>query len=397
MALQDIRNRLFHTTLSVLGIVIGVGALVATLALIDGMQQYASSQMNKNALLTSVLVRPRAYTRVNGVSVKKDTFSIMDYSTFQTLKKELPRLKAAQLDIVQPTMTRAGDSVIGALLHGVSDPVSPFSILIAGEDFIPAHIADSAQVAVINKEFARKMGPDTLWEGFPGREFLWMGHVYQVIGVVQIQEFPRPQAFIPISRFSPRDVRSNPPNMVLQAEGLEYIGSLKDTAQGWLAHHFPTGKEDFDLISTGEQLEELGRAFLMIRVVLGMIVGLSVLVGGIGVMNVLLISVNERTTEIGIRKAMGASKRDVLYQFLAESLTVSAFGTLLGVIFGAVFNLIAIPIVKSFFEEIPLQAVYTLNTLLVVVFVAILIGIIFGTYPAMLAARKDPVAAIRRL
>ncbi|HMV91798.1 MAG TPA: FtsX-like permease family protein, partial [Cyclobacteriaceae bacterium] len=117
-------------------------------------------------------------------------------------------------------------------------------------------------------------------------------------------------------------------------------------------------------------------------------------VGGVGVMNVLLISVTERTTEIGIRKAVGANRRDIILLFLSESVTVSAFGSVLGLIFGTLFTMAAIPIVKAI-TKIPFQAAYTFDTFFLIAIIAIIVGIVFGTYPAVRASRLDPVEAIR--
>ena len=142
-------------------------------------------------------------------------------------------------------------------------------------------------------------------------------------------------------------------------------------------------------------MDQVSKGFLLFRIVMGLIVGISVLVGGIGVMNVLLISVTERTSEIGIRKALGANKNDIMRLFLSESITVSLFGSLLGLTFGVLGTMVFIPIIKAI-TKVPFQAAYTWNTLLVIMIIAILVGVIFGTYPAMKAARLDPVDAIRR-
>ena len=127
---------------------------------------------------------------------------------------------------------------------------------------------------------------------------------------------------------------------------------------------------------------------------MGLIVGISVLVGGIGVMNVLLISVTERTVEIGIRKAVGAKREDIIAQFLSESLTISLLGSVLGTILGILFTMAAVPIIQHF-TKMPFEAAFTLNTLAVISIIAIVVGIVFGTYPAIKASKLHPVEAIR--
>lgn len=126
-----------------------------------------------------------------------------------------------------------------------------------------------------------------------------------------------------------------------------------------------------------------------------MIVGISIVVGGVGVTNVLLLSVTERTVEIGIRKAMGARRKDIMLQFLSESVTISAFGSILGLILGIVSTFAIVPVIKAF-VPVPFEASYIWNTLIIIATIAVLIGIIFGTYPAIRTSRLDPVEAIRR-
>jgi len=128
---------------------------------------------------------------------------------------------------------------------------------------------------------------------------------------------------------------------------------------------------------------------------MGLIVGISILVGGIGVMNVLLISVTERTMEIGIRKAVGAQPSDIIMQFLCESVTVSAAGSVVGLLLGVLGTIAFIPIIR-FITKAPFQAAFTLNTILIISIVALAVGMIFGTYPALRASRLNPVEAIRR-
>ena len=111
-------------------------------------------------------------------------------------------------------------------------------------------------------------------------------------------------------------------------------------------------------------------------------------------MNVLLISVTERTREIGIRKAVGANRRHVVLQFLAESIAISGFGSLVGFVVGILGTMAFVPIIKSL-TKVPFQAAYTWNTFVLISVIALLIGIVFGTYPALRASRLDSVEAMR--
>jgi len=109
-----------------------------------------------------------------------------------------------------------------------------------------------------------------------------------------------------------------------------------------------------------------------------------------------LISVSERTSEIGLRKAIGARKMDIVLLFLSESISISGFGSLIGLIFGVLMTFLVIPIVR-YYAEVPFfQAEYTLNTLFIIAIVAVLIGVVFGTYPALRASKLSPIDAIRR-
>ena len=134
-----------------------------------------------------------------------------------------------------------------------------------------------------------------------------------------------------------------------------------------------------------KQAEATKRTF---NIVLGSIAGISLLVGGIGIMNIMLASVTERTREIGIRRAIGAKRRQIIYQFLIETVVLSTFGGLIGLGIG-----VLIPYLITYFSQMP--TVVTLGGILLPLFISMAIGILFGLYPAMNAARVDPIIALR--
>jgi putative ABC transport system permease protein len=178
-------------------------------------------------------------------------------------------------------------------------------------------------------------------------------------------------------------------------ENLADIEPAKISLQAQLKKEFGDHAADLEVVTNDVRLQQAERGFRLFRVIMGLIVGISVVVGGIGVMNVLLISVTQRTSEIGVRKAMGAKRKDILLQFLTESITISSFGSFCGLLLGIFGTMGAIPLIRAL-TKIPFQASYTWNTIGVVAILALLVGVIFGTYPALRASRLDPVEAMRR-
>ncbi len=147
-------------------------------------------------------------------------------------------------------------------------------------------------------------------------------------------------------------------------------------------------KKDFKLIIPLELLRQAEQTKRIFNVVLGSIAAISLLVGGIGIMNIMLASVTERTREIGIRRALGAKKKDIVTQFLVETVVLSAGGGLLGVVFG-----VTIPFLVSHFAK--MKTIITPWSLILAFSISAAIGIIFGLYPARKAANMDPIEALR--
>jgi putative ABC transport system permease protein len=146
-------------------------------------------------------------------------------------------------------------------------------------------------------------------------------------------------------------------------------------------------------MSDESRLEQAKRALLIFKLFMGALMSISLIVGGIGIMNVLLSSVIERTREIGIRKATGAAQRDILWQFLSESVVITGVGSMIGLLLGvtAAFTISAIMRKAA---NAPIQAWLSASTVLVAIGASVIVGLAFGLYPAMRAAKLSPIDAI---
>ncbi len=398
-ALENIRSNLFHTFLSILGIVIGVAALVTILSLIDGMEKFANEQIANTTDLNMMMVQTDAFQEVNGVNIEKDTFPILQYDQLSSLQTVLGEKAQAVLvhQITSAIKVSGKTESFGAFLMGIAPklPEMPNVAIAHGRMFTPEEVEKKAMVAVLSDTLAKALAAGQPLEALLGKTINTKEYELNIIGILEESKQYRAQVILPFTLLSQAALKETPPRLLIHVNFVSDIPALKDATQDWLKAHFAAQADDFEIKSNEFRVKQAGQAFLLFRVVMSLIVGISILVGGIGVMNVLLISVTERTSEIGIRKAMGANKSDILRLFLSESITISLFGSMLGLVIGWLVSLAAVPIIRAF-VDVPFQAAYTWNTFLIITIIAILIGVIFGTYPAMKAARLDPVEAIRR-
>ncbi|WP_375447161.1 ABC transporter permease [uncultured Fibrella sp.] len=396
-ALQNIRSRFFHTVLSILGIVIGVAALVAILSLIDGMEQYAQEQITKTTSLKAIIVQSNPYKTVNDVQVRKADYAHFTPQSFQKMRTSLAKPAMTYLYCRQngELVLQAPARKTGAIITGLTLPLHPDLTIIHGQTFTEADLNSQRPVAFINQKLAKQLAGKQPEKTAIGQQVTYNGKKLTIIGISADKDAKAGQLLMPITLISDSTLNATPPMCVIEADRVEDVPALKTEVEGWLKTNMNGQQADFAVITNGQRVDQAAKGFLLFRLIMGLIVGISVLVGGIGVMNVLLISVTERTVEIGVRKALGAKRRDILWQFLSESITISTLGSLLGLTLGVLSTLAFIPIIKAI-TDVPFQAAYTWNTFGLIIAIAMLIGIIFGTYPAMRAARLDPVEAIRR-
>lgn len=389
LAFQNIRSNLFHTLLSVLGIIIGVAALVSILSLIDGMEKFAREQITQTTSLNAVSVGVNRYKVVNEVRVRKDSVPVINYVAFERLSKSLSKPAKAAMQVSFSEEVKVLEKRIG--VSGLAGTI-PFRELEFSEGhlFTAEDLSAARQVAVVNTAFKKMVSESSLL----GMEIQYRDKNLQIVGVIDDPKNKIPQLYFPITLLTDAELKANTPDIFFEAVKTEDVPVLKSEITDWLAANYQHATDDFTIQTNEFRVQQATKAFLLFRIIMGLIVGISVIVGGVGVMNVLLISVKERTAEIGIRKSVGANRRDITLLFLAEAVTVSVFGSFIGLAVGVLGTMGVIPIIKAM-TDAPFQAAYTVNTLFVVSIIAVLVGVVFGTYPAIRASRLDPVEAIR--
>lgn len=402
-AFRNLRNNFFQTFLSVLGIIIGVGALVAMLAMIDGLEAYAQDTIAERSSLENIIIMPNTGTRIDGVYTPRDTIAELSPAVMAELLDSLPYAATGQL-MAQGSVIgyNADSSKIGLRYQAVTlpllDPI-PDSMIIAGQMFSQADAEVGKRVTMVNTTLARRLLPfgDTTTAHAVGRHVHLFGDSLLVSGIINDGDNENLSLQFPLATLSLLAEAEKPyPIMNLALGEVNNVLPAQEYLDGWLERHFSDIPDAVETATQTGYLEQLAQGVMVFRWVMGFLIGIAVVVGGVGVMNVLLMSISERTPEIGVRKAVGANRRNIVVQFLSESVAISAIGSFFGILLGMGVALLAAPILNYAIDDLEFRAVFSLNTLFVVSIVALIIGVLFGTYPARKAAGLDPVEAIRR-
>ena len=395
LAWHNLKSNWLHTFFSVLGIIIGVAALVTILSLIDGMEYMVREQIFSTTSLQSVIASVDTHEEKDGLKVKREDYMYFTYARVDSALQFINEPTKAYMRYKETVVINKADTgKLAISLSAVTEHLAPKVAIRYGRSFSKEELLKAEPKIIVDSNFVAAYFANLPLNEALGKEVGIRDEKFTIVGVTEPDKKVA-LAYMPITRIPDKVLAENNTMLYLEPDRIEKVREVKGQFEEWLKTNFPDKAEQVTLITSEFRLEQMEKGTLAFKIVMGLITGISVLVGGIGIMNVLLISITERTTEIGIRKATGAKKSDILWQFLSESITISGFGSFLGLALGLGVALLAAPII-TIFIEMEFEAKFTLSTMAVIGVLAIFIGVVFGTYPAMRAAKLDPVEAIRR-
>ncbi|HDS84278.1 MAG TPA: FtsX-like permease family protein [Phycisphaerales bacterium] len=407
-----IENLLLHklrSFLTMLGVVFGVGSVVAMLSVGEGASKEAMEQIRKlgsnNIILTSV--KP---VEEEGTSTTRAVMSIygLTYNDFARLGESYPAVRSLAPVKLLRKESRLGSRAMELRIVGTT---------YAWFDLVPREIvagrvlrAEDEErfnpVAVLTEYGARRL---LATQSTIGQKIRIGGDTFEVVGIIKSESGQAGNMQIPdqdvdvyiplrVARRYFGDVytqysagsrireRVELHQIIAQIDDIEHVEATAQAIERMLERFHR--KNDYEIsvpLALLRQAEATKRTF---NIVLGSIAGISLLVGGIGIMNIMLASVTERTREIGIRRAIGAKRKQIIIQFLIETIVLSTIGGLVGIALG-----VLTPVLITFFSGMP--TVVTPLSILLPMIISIAVGIVFGLYPAANAARVDPIIALR--
>lgn len=393
-ALGNIRANFFHTVLSVLGIIIGVSALITMLSMIDGLEKFADDQIRTTTSIKFVQVSTVKTLHVDGIIIRKENPVILDEVMYEQMVERLD-VPANHFRIAQRGLPVYFDSLtFGSTIIYASKGYIELYDLVHGDlyDETDDSTQSDIQSALINVVLAQRILPEGDIATLVNQQLRIQSSDYRIIGIVE-DPSKRPEVLLPVSYMTTEELNDYTPGIMFEAERVEDVPKVRAALDQWRDAAGLT-PDEISIVNQETRVEQATRAFLLFRLVMGLIVGISVVVGGVGVMNVLLISVTQRTREIGIRKAVGSRNKDVFIQFLSESLIVSLFGTIVGITTGILFSMAMAPIVQNL-TQVEFSPIFSIPTILIILIVTMVIGVVFGTFPAYKASRLDPIESLR--
>ncbi|MFL5551828.1 MAG: ABC transporter permease [Gemmatimonadaceae bacterium] len=400
IALDTLRANKLRSALTILGVVIGVSTVMTMAAIVQGIQDQIVRTIEIAGPTTFYVVKVFSQTPVNPDRLPKWIRVRPDLVEAEAERlRRLPEIGYAAIWAQNNgRLSYGAQRTQNILVMGADDRYQEIQggELLDGRWFTQAELSAGSAVAVIDENAAHKLfGRESALDkeirisGRPARIiglYAQPGNIFsppgQDIGVIIPYAMMDHQ--FTIDKTNALYIPVKPKKGVTTAQAQEAVTiALRE-----MRRLRPADKNNFDLITQDQILDTFNKitgVFFLVMIVLSSV---GLLVGGIGVMAIMMVSVTSRTREIGIRKALGATKREILFQFLVEAATLTGFGGILGILIGLTFGKLATLAMK-------IDAAVPIGLTVVAVMVSVTIGLVFGMLPAQRAARLDPIAALR--
>ena len=397
-ALQSLTANKVRSGLTILGIVIGVAAVIAMLAIGDGAQNSILGEI-EGIGTNLIFIMPDSSEEVRN----PQPLTVADAEAIAEpgMAPAVARVASAVSGMAEVTYSRESTSTT---LYGVTPDYAEVRnyTLTEGEFIQESHNTGQSSVVVLGTDVAEALFDRK--QGLVGETIRINSQPFKIIGVLEEKGGSSMgsednQIIIPLStaqiRFAGGSARNELSMIFISAVDTDSVDEAIEEASEILRirHRTEVGYDDFSVLNQQDILDIASSITGVMTIFLGGIAGISLLVGGIGIMNIMLVSVIERTREIGLRKALGARKSDILSQFLTESALLSLIGGIIGIILG--WAIAAVVGVIAANSGTPINPAVSLNAILLATLFSTAVGLFFGLYPANRAANLQPVEALR--
>ncbi len=398
VALSSLKANKLRSLLTVLGIVIGIFSIISISTVISMLQnsiEEGLSMLGKNTFQIQKFPAMR-FGRLSDKIRNRKNITIEDYYRFKKLLEEAKSVGAEQWQFGKMIRSKYESTNPNVQVTGVTPEAIPNNqwIVTDGRTINDNDLLRYKRVCILGADVSKKIFKFI----HPiGQEIKVDGLRLEIIGVFE----PQGQLFgqsrdnfivTPLTTFQNKYGKySRSVNITVMAYSAETYNYTIEDAIGYMRtiRKVPPGEDnDFDIFSNESLIMQVGNITQYIELGAIIVAFIALLAAGIGIMNIMLVSVTERTREIGIRKAIGAKKRNILFQFLIEAITLCQFGGLIGIVLGVSVGNLA----GSFLNA---QPTLPMDWIIIGVSLCVLIGITFGTYPAYKAANLDPIEALR--
>lgn len=397
-AIRTLSGNKLRAGLTMLGVIIGVAAVISMVSIVEGGKQKiveAIERLGTNLLFVS----PKELTEEEQRKYAGRSKGFK-YGDALTIKAQVPHVSNVAPIVSVPAKLKWGDLDFDGTVSGTLpsyEEVRNFHV-VEGRFILPQDIDEWRRVVVLGQDAAAKLSDGA---SLLGRDIKIADERFVVVGLMERKGSLHGQnydemIFVPVTtamrRFKGND-RIN--YLLVHVKDRDHMKEVSHQVRQLLIRRHD-GVEDFKINSQEDFLRAVDRTIWTFRIMLGGIALVSLLVGGIGIMNIMLVTVTERTGEIGLRKAVGARQKDILTQFLIESVAISLLGGLIGVLLGV---LLGVSFGKAVAHAMPggadWGAVFSPASIVVAFFFSIAVGIFFGLYPAYKASKLDPAEALR--